>query len=87
MHGKFTRGNPQESQFQTSSHSATEPIRRASSSNRDNHGKKTCEVPCRIILLSVVAAYVCLPCNCYFYGFLVYRVFVFVVRKLRPTGS
>ena len=40
MRGKFTRGNPQESQFQISSHSETEPIRRASSSNRDNNGKK-----------------------------------------------
>ena len=39
---------------------------------------------CRIILRSVVAAYVCLPCNYSFYGFLFYRVFVSVVRKLRP---
>ena len=68
--------------FQISSHSETELIGRASSSNRDNNGKKTCEVE-RIILRSVVAAYVCLPCNYSFYGFLIYSVFVFVVRKLR----
>ena len=85
MRGKFSRGNPQESQFQISSHSETEPIRRASSSNRDNIGQKTCKV-LNVVLcyLSVVAAYVCLPCNYSFYGFLFHRVFVLVVRKLRP---
>ena len=33
---------------------------------------------CRTILLGVVAAYVCLPWNYSFYGFLFYRVLVFV---------
>ena len=84
MRGKFTRGIPQESKFQISSHSETELIRRASSSNRDNNGKK--RVKCNVLYYSgVVAAYVCLSCNYSFYGFLIYRVFVFVERKLR-TG-
>ena len=43
MRGKFTRENPQEPQFQISSHGETETIRRASSSSS-------------ITLLSVVAA-------------------------------
>ena len=50
MRGKFTRGIPQESKFQISSHSETELIRRASSSNRDNNGKK--RVKCNVLYYS-----------------------------------
>ena len=39
MRGRFTRENPQKPQFQISSHSEKDTIRRASSFSRDNNGK------------------------------------------------
>ena len=47
MRGKFTRENPQEPQFQISSHTETETIRRASSSSRDSNGEK--RVKCNVL--------------------------------------
>ena len=47
MRGKFTRENPQELQFQISSHSETQTIGRASSSSRDSNGEK--RVKCNVL--------------------------------------
>ena len=47
MRGKFIRENPQEPQFQISSHTETETIRRASSSSRDSNGEK--RVKCYVL--------------------------------------
>ena len=71
--GKFTRGNPQEFQHHISSRSKTAQIRLASSSSRENDGKK--RVKCNVVLYckALLLLNVCLPCYYLFFRFSVLR--------------
>ena len=84
--GKFTRGNPQEFQHQISSHSRTAQIRLASSSSRENDGKK--RVKCNVVLYdgALLLLNVCYLVIIYFFGFCFTRLFSYYENEDRVLG-